>query len=214
MELRGSMRGGLVWRLAVGAYHVIDELRPLVNRCLAGDQAAMRQLVDRFRAPVVGLCYRMLGHLQDAEDAAQETFIRLLKSLRNWDSARDFEPWLLAIAGNRCRTFLATRRRKYTIQPYFEDSATSVDERDDLSEEINLALQSIRPEHRQAFLMFHQQELSYEQIAEALSCPIGTVKTWIHRARRRIIDHLRAREVIETRNPKSAKHPEFAEHPE
>ena len=72
----------------------------------------MIELVDQYRSRVFGLCYRMLGQRQDAEDMTQETFIRALKSLSRWDPERDFEPWLLAIAGNRCRTALATRRRK------------------------------------------------------------------------------------------------------
>ena len=64
----------------------------------------MIDLVNRFRGQVFGLCYRMLGQRQDAEDAAQETFVRVLKNLHRWDPARPFEPWLLTIAGNRCRT--------------------------------------------------------------------------------------------------------------
>src|SRR5687767_12551031 len=88
------------------------DLQALVGLCLGGDQAAMIALVERYRGQVFGLCYRMLGQRQDAEDAAQETFVRILKNLHRWDQARDFEPWLLAIAGNRCRTALAARRRK------------------------------------------------------------------------------------------------------
>src|SRR5688572_21598845 len=88
------------------------DLRLLVRRCLAGDQSAMLALVENFQGRVFGLCYRMLGQRQDAEDAAQETFVRVLKNLHRWDPGRDFEPWLLAIAGNRCRTALASRRRK------------------------------------------------------------------------------------------------------
>lgn len=173
-----------------------DELRQLVSRCLAGDQPAMMQLVDQFRGQVFGLCFRMLGHLQDAEDVAQETFVRLLRSLRNWDATRDFEPWLLAIAGNRCRTFLAVRKRRPAAHALPEDDLQSPDAKDELSEEVNLAMKSLRPEHRQAFLLFHQQELSYEQIADAMSCPVGTVKTWIHRARRDILQQLQERELI------------------
>ena len=85
---------------------MIGDLRQVVNRCLNGDQGAMYDLVARFKGQVFGLCYRMLGHRQDAEDVAQETFVRVLKNLHRWDQQRDFEPWLLAIAGNRCRTAL------------------------------------------------------------------------------------------------------------
>src|SRR5437773_9623310 len=104
--------------MAIGVTMVVrsgprpSDLLALVKRCLAGDQGAMLALVERFRGQVFGLCYRMLGQRQDAEDAAQETFVRVLKNLHRWDSARASQPWLLAIAGNRCRTALAARRKR------------------------------------------------------------------------------------------------------
>ena len=70
-----------------------DDLRTLVERCLSGDQAAMLALVERFQGLVFGLCYRLLGQRQDAEDAAQETFVRALKNLHRWDCSRAMEPW-------------------------------------------------------------------------------------------------------------------------
>src|SRR5438132_14091434 len=85
-------------------FPLADEVRALVQRSLAGDQIAMLALVDRYQGQVFGLCHRMLGQRQDAEDMAQETFVRALRSLSQWDQEREFLPWLLAIAGNRCRT--------------------------------------------------------------------------------------------------------------
>src|SRR5436309_12660291 len=155
-----------------------DELQTLVRHCLAGDQAAMLALVERFRGPVFGLCYRMLGQRQDAEDAAQETFVRVLKNLHRWDSARDFLPWLLAIAGNRCRTALAARRRRPVAESAVELVADDAPDRrsaDHLAEEIQLAMKSLRPEYAEAFLLFHKQELSYAQIAQAMDVPFGTI---------------------------------------
>ena len=65
-----------------------------------------------------------------------------------------------------------------------------------LAEELELALGRVRAEYRQAFLLFHQQELSYAEIAAALNCPVGTVKTWVHRARQEIIEILRKRGAL------------------
>jgi RNA polymerase sigma-70 factor (ECF subfamily) len=175
------------------------DLKTLVGQCLAGDQAAMLQLVERFRGQVFGLCYRMLGQRQDAEDAAQETFVRVLKNLHRWDPARQFEPWLLAIAGNRCRTALSTRRRRPALEPAVEwaaDDAPDQRAAQHLAEEVQLALSAVRPEYRQAFVLFHEQELSYAEIAAAMEVPLGTVKTWVHRARRELIEALRLRGVI------------------
>lgn len=176
-----------------------DDLHTLVRHCLAGDQAAMLALVERFRGPVFGLCYRMLGQRQDAEDASQETFVRVLKNLHRWDSQRDFLPWLLAIAGNRCRTALAARRRRPIAEPMVEFVADDAPDRrpaDHLAEEVHLALADLRYEYSQAFLLFHDQELSYAEIAQAMDVPLGTVKTWVHRARRALIEHLRRRGTI------------------
>jgi RNA polymerase sigma-70 factor (ECF subfamily) len=141
----------------------------------------------------------MLGHRQDAEDTAQESFVRALRSLANWDQERPFLPWLLAIAGNRCRTFISRRMQRPATSPMVEnlaDRENLAEPATNLAEELTLALGQIRSEYRQAFLLFHQQELSYAEIAAALDCPLGTVKTWVHRARQEIIDILRKRGAL------------------
>src|SRR5688572_29324503 len=139
-----------------------SDLRMLIGRCLSGDQAAMLALVEQFQGRVFGLCYRMLGQRQDAEDAAQETFVRVLKNLHRWDPTREFMPWLFAIAGNRCRTAMAVRRRRPTGEACVESLADDApDQRpaQQLAEELHLALAELRVEYRQAFLLFHDQEL-------------------------------------------------------
>jgi RNA polymerase sigma-70 factor, ECF subfamily len=177
-----------------------DEVRELVDRCLRGDQAAMVDLVDLFRGQVFGLCYRMLRHRQDAEDVTQESFVRALRSLHRWDNQREFLPWLLAIAGNRCRTMLSTRMRQPGVSSLVEqvsDNAIEVTEAKHLTEEVELALGKLRAEYRQAFLLFHQHELSYVEISNTLGCPLGTVKTWVHRARRELVAQLTQRGVVQ-----------------
>jgi RNA polymerase sigma-70 factor, ECF subfamily len=176
-----------------------DDVRALVQRCLAGDQTAMLALVGRYQNQVFGLCYRMLGQRQDAEDMAQETFVRALRSLRQWDAQREFLPWLLAIAGNRCRTCLAQRMRRPGSTPLVEhlpDRRTDGKPARHLAEEVQRALTRLRKEYRLAFMLFHQEELSYAEIGAALKCPLGTVKTWVHRARRELVETLRKREAV------------------
>jgi RNA polymerase sigma-70 factor (ECF subfamily) len=183
---------------------VSDDVRELVDRCLRGDQSAMLELVDRHRGAVFGLSYRMLRHRQDAEDVTQECFVRALRSLRRWDHQREFLPWLLAIAGNRCRTLLAARMRQPPASLLVEqcgDDAADVSNANNLAEEVELALGTLRAEYRQAFVLFHQHELSYAEISATLGCPLGTVKTWVHRARRELIARLTERGVFqESRN--------------
>jgi RNA polymerase sigma-70 factor (ECF subfamily) len=160
----------------------------------------MVDLVECYRDRVFRLCYRMLGQRQDAEDAAQETFVRMLRSLPKWDSQREFEPWLLAIAGNRCRTLLATRRRQplpaSTLDDQWIDDGPDLQAARNLAEEVQLALQRIRAEYREAFVLFHENSLNYEQIAQVLSRPVGTIKTWVRRARQELIALLQQREVV------------------
>jgi RNA polymerase sigma-70 factor (ECF subfamily) len=172
----------------------------LVERCLTGDEIAIAELLDRYRGLIFGLCYRMLGQRQDAEDMAQESLVRALRNLARWDNTRPFRPWLLAIAGNRCRSLLATRNRRPRPQhevehlPDLKPDGRIVQ---NLAEEVERALRNLREEYRQAFLLFHEQELSYAEIAIVLDCPLGTVKTWVHRARRELADELRRRGVVE-----------------
>lgn len=185
-----------------------DHAGELVRRSLAGDESATYSLVEEHRGLVYGLCLRMLGHPQDAEDATQETLLRMLRSLHRFDQTREFRPWLLAIAGNRCRSYLAARSRRPVARDLGEEI---VDRQPDprgarqLAEEVNQALAHLRSEYRQAFLLLHEQELSYEEIGTVLGCPVGTVKTWVHRARRELIKLLRERGALPERPTSTAE---------
>jgi len=125
--------------------------------------------------------------------------VRALRSLSHWDQEREFLPWLLAIAGNRCRTCLSQRMRRPASTPLVEqlpDRRPHSEPARQLAEELRRALAKVRTEYRQAFLLFHEQELSYAEIAAALDCPLGTVKTWVHRARREVIEIMGKRGVF------------------
>lgn len=160
----------------------------------------MVDLVDRYRDMVFGLCFRMLGHRQDAEDTTQEVFVRAFRNLARFDVERDMKPWLLAIASNRCRTALSTRMRRAQPRELVadpQDPTPDLHSARSLAEEVMLALDGLRKEYSQAFLLFHKDGLSYAEISEVLDCPLGTVKTWVHRARQEIAGQLRKRGVVE-----------------
>lgn len=175
------------------------EARQIVARCLAGSPQAFAELMATYRHKVFALCLRYLGQRQDAEDAEQETFLRVSRSLAGWNSTREFEPWLLAIAANRCRTMLAKRARipQPILEPAHEPaSADDGQQRGSvLQEELEMALERLRPSYRTAFLLFHRDQLSYEQISERMGRPVGTVKTWVHRARGEMMTFLTRRGV-------------------
>lgn len=168
----------------------------LMHRCLAGEDAALRAFVDRYQGLVFALCFRMLSHRQDAEDVAQETLLRALRHLGQWEPDRPFKPWLLAIAANRCRTRLGQRARRPLELGDRTEAAVSPLASTSLTEELQRAVAGLRENYRLCFVMFYQQELSVQEIAATLECPEGTVKTWLYRARKQVAGELVDRGVV------------------
>jgi RNA polymerase sigma-70 factor (ECF subfamily) len=172
--------------------------RELAERCLSGDQGAIRDFVERFQGMVFAVCLKQLRHREDAEDVAQQTLVRVVRHLRHWDQARPLIPWILTIAVNRCRTHVSQKNyRTQSLNPAIDTPAK--DRRlgsFDLAEELQMALNQIRDEYRTCFILFHQQELSIPEVADILKCPVGTVKTWLHRARRELAELLIERGVV------------------
>lgn len=169
----------------------------LVQRCLNGEEDAVRAFVGRYQQRIFGLCFRMLGHREDAEDVTQEVLLRIVRNLHRWDAERPLIPWLMTIAVNRCRTALQQRSRLPSPSEFVEQTATKpCRENPELAEELQLALSQLREEYRTCFILFHQQELGCAEISEILRCPEGTVKTWLHRARRDLATLLRRRGVV------------------
>lgn len=170
----------------------------LVGRCLRGDPEAVGSLVGRFQGDVFGLCIRLLGHRHDAEDVTQEVFLRVFRSLRRWDPSRALKPWIIGITVNRCRTWRSRRIRRPEPVDYLQDTAAArpADDSGELVREIETAVATLRPEFREVFILFHEQGQPYEEIAQALDRPIGTIKTWLHRARLEVLQHLRRRGMV------------------
>ncbi len=170
----------------------------LVRRCLRGDAEAIRLLVQTYQGDVYGLCVRLLGHRQDAEDVTQEVFLRIFRSLDGWDAARPLKPWIMGIAVNRCRTWLSQRSRRPELVDYLHDTVAGQpdDGTGELLGEIRTALADLRVEYRTVFVLFHEQGQPYETIAQALDRPVGTIKTWLHRARLEILQRLRRRGMV------------------
>lgn len=174
-------------------------LAALVNQCMNGRQPAYAELLRRYQGLIFGLCLRMLRHREDAEDATQETFVRIANNLHRWDQERSFEPWIMAIAGNRCRTRLAIRSRRRPMLSLDEPVAdrSHLDQGAvHLAEEVDSVLKNVRRECRVAFEMFYRDEMPYADIAGELDVPLGTVKTWVHRARKELLERLKERGTL------------------
>lgn len=178
---------------------VQNEERRLVERCLEGDESAHYEFVGRFQGLVFGICLRMLGDAHEAEDVAQEVFLRAMRSLGKWDRSRPLRPWILTIAVNRCRTHLGRMKKRPSLTENAEelpDLRPNEDDSNELRAELSVALLQLREDYRQVFLLFHEQGLSYEEMSEATGRPVGTLKTWLHRARGELLEHLRRKGLV------------------
>ena len=171
----------------------------LVRRCLRGDSDAVGQLIGRFQGDVYGLCARLLRHRHAA--VAQEVFLRVFRSLDTWDSTRPLRPWVLGIAVNRCRTWLSQRAKRPEAVDFLHETLASKEGDEgaagELVREIQAAMAELRPDYRTVFVLFHEQNQGYDDIARAIGRPVGTVKTWLHRARLEVLERLRRRGVVE-----------------
>jgi len=169
-----------------------------IERCRAGDERAYRELVARYSGQVYGLAMRMVRQAEDAEDLTQETFVRVFRALDRYDTSRPFEAWLFTIASRVCIDHIRKRRvrpislhqadpltgEERLIEP--EDPGLKPDELASHAEEehrTQALIDSLPPHYRIVVLLRHQHQRSYEEIAEALELPLGTVKARIHRAR-------------------------------
>jgi RNA polymerase sigma-70 factor (ECF subfamily) len=164
-----------------------------------GDDDAFTSLVEAYQKPVYNLCYRMLGELEAAEDAAQETFLKAYQNLTRYDRERSFATWLLSIAAHHCIDKL--RRRRFNSISIDEDEEGQTDIPDHSApdpeseimkrqqrERLQNCLQSLDVVDRAAVVMRYWQDCSEVEIAQALKLTVPAVKSRLHRARRALAD--------------------------
>ncbi|MGE5230881.1 MAG: sigma-70 family RNA polymerase sigma factor [Deltaproteobacteria bacterium] len=179
----------------------------------AGEEAAYRELIRRYERPLFSLLYRMVRDRELAEDLAQETFIKALNAIESYRPEYKFSSWIFKIANNAAIDHLR-RRELDTLSlegsPHAEtpdaveatalqigdrqESPLEAVEARELGGQIERAIAQLRPEYRSCILLRHVEGRAYEEIAEILNLPLGTVKTYIHRARnelRQALAHLR-----------------------
>jgi RNA polymerase sigma-70 factor (ECF subfamily) len=184
----------------------MDVERQWVTAATRGDQRAFAHLVDAYKVPVYNLCYRMLGNTGDAEDAAQETFVRLYTHLRSYNPQQKLSSWILAVASHYCIDRLRRRRIKWlSLDEVLPLPAASPDEaqpEDRLMEretcaEIRHLLQTLPAEDRLVIALRYWQDLSYEEIARVVGATESAVKSRLHRARRILADGVRSQGAME-----------------
>ncbi|MCY3778948.1 MAG: sigma-70 family RNA polymerase sigma factor [Chloroflexi bacterium] len=162
-----------------------------------GDQDAFAELVYLFQDPVFNFCYRMLGESGEAEDAAQETFLRVHKNLHRYDTARPFKTWLLSIASNHCIDRLR-KRRMHLVSLDDEPTAAALALRSsdpspeqaalrgELRDAVQELLQQLDEHYRLAVIYRYWYGYSYAEIAREMSTTESAIKSRLHRARKRL----------------------------
>jgi RNA polymerase sigma-70 factor (ECF subfamily) len=172
----------------------------LARSASRGDRQAFGRLVDLHKRAVYGLCFRLLRDPEDARDAAQECFVRAYSALDTYDPGQPFVPWILRIARNHCldlvrRRVHESRRVELNTDPecgpvdLADPAAVAPDvalERRETAATLAQAVDALPPAQREVVHLFHVEHLSYKEIAATLDVPIGTVMTWLHRARARL----------------------------
>ena len=173
-----------------------------IRQVLAGDQAAYRMLVEKYKNQVFGLAYKMLGGAEDAEDAAQEVFVRAYTRLRTYDQSRKFSTWLLSITSHLCIDEL--RRKRLLWHPLDDvagvlESGEKGPETEAIDEEerrrVRNLLQYLPPKYRTVIVLRYWHDLSIIEIGEAIGATEAAVKTMLHRGRQMLAKRMLEKEA-------------------
>lgn len=166
----------------------------LIERCLGGDQVAWEQIVRQHWRKVFNLAYKFVGRHDEAEDLTQDIFLKIFKALKTFDRRANFQTWLISISRNLCIDHYRSVRKERETMARDVDASELVPvsrergphgelEQIDLKHLIRLALAELPPTLRQAVVLRDLQEFSYQEIADQLGLPEGTVKSRINRGR-------------------------------
>jgi len=174
-----------------------------------GREDAYRELISRYERPVFSLVFRMVRDRETAEDLAQETFIKVLNNIDRYRPEFKFSSWLFKIANNITIDHLRRRQLDTISMEGAPDAVTAESARAtsiavassapsaleqmesrELGGAIEKAIAKLRPEHRACIILRHVEDYSYDEIAEIVKLPLGTVKTYIHRARQELRESL------------------------
>jgi len=160
----------------------------LLRRAGDGDSAAFHALVDRHAQRLYRLAVTLIGNAADAEDVLQETFIGAFRGLRSFEGRASVKTWLTRILVRQAGQWHRNRRRR-RLEPLGDSVAASSAEADF---DVRAAMGQLSPEHREVLVLREFERMSYEEIAEALDIPRGTVESRLHRARSEMREKLKA----------------------
>jgi|YNPNPStandDraft_1061719.scaffolds.fasta_scaffold07764_6 RNA polymerase sigma-70 factor (ECF subfamily) len=191
------------------------EEEELLARARRGDLFAFGNLIERYQSAVFNLCYRMLGNTAEAEDAAQETFLRAYTQLHRYDPNRSFKGWLFSIASHHCIDRLRRRRVQWqdiddeplSNHPALREPRPGPEEsaiRREACAEVHELLDRLAPRDRTVIVMRYWYDLSYEEIASSIGTTVSAVKSRLHRARQTLGAMAGPAELAPSRTEESA----------
>ena len=186
----------------------------LIEQCLAGDQVAWEQIVRQNWRKVFNVAYKFVGKHDEAEDLTQDIFLKIFKALKTFDRRANFQTWIISISRNLCIDhYRSVRKERQTIardvdsndlQPATPDRGPYAQaEHQDLRAQLRQALESLPITLRTAVVLRDLQELSYQEIADRLGLPEGTVKSRINRGRIELAHQLRRLQENQPVRPRS-----------
>ena len=166
----------------------MDE-RELITKFKQGDRSAFRQLVERYQDPIINLSYRFLRNKEEAEEAAQEVFLKVYLSAKAYRHDDKFSNWLFKIAANLCLNKLRDKRRLPSSQ-LEEDLPAPVElqpdkilEQDNLNKSVRAAIDSLPEQQRSVILLNQSGEFSYQEMAKILDCSVSAIESRLFRAK-------------------------------
>jgi RNA polymerase sigma-70 factor (ECF subfamily) len=164
----------------------IDE-RELVSRCRAGDEAAFGELVDRYKNLVYAMVYRMVNDRSQADDLAQEVFLKVHRGLPYFRGEARLATWIYRIVANVCVQARGKRREVTADEDLPDRGAADTSFADlELKDRLEKAIAQLPDQYRMLIAAHYLQGIQYEALAEALNMPLGTVKTHLYRAKRQL----------------------------
>ncbi|MGD9100885.1 MAG: sigma-70 family RNA polymerase sigma factor [Anaerolineae bacterium] len=183
----------------------MDQEQRWIEAARRGDRDAFGRLVQAYQRPVYNLTYRMLGNAEEAEDAAQEVFLRAYRKLDTFDPGRKFSTWLLSIASHYCIDRLRRRRLKWLslederLPPSVLVSHQAGPERrvvqGEQQAQIQALLDTLSDDYRAAVILHYWYDFSYEEIAETTGSTVSAIKSRLFRARRMLAQQLQEAEA-------------------
>jgi RNA polymerase sigma-70 factor, ECF subfamily len=157
---------------------------------IAGDASAKDWVVSHYTPPIYRYCYRMVRSKEDASELAQEVLLRALRAIHRYDPDRSFKTWIFSIARNACVDFHRRKRpivaEEQVVLTHPGESPQAEVLRNERARRVTEALDSLEEPYREIIILYHYEHLKYQEIADCLEIPLGTVMNRIFRARQKL----------------------------